>query len=203
MNVQQAINSRRSIRKFRSDQIERNILEQIINSATMAPSAKNRQPWFFTVVEQQANKIELLKCLRQGIARLQKENLKLNIFRPDIEQALETFESMSQAPVTIIVTCRNNSRVSNDDGVKWNLVMKDIEVVDIQSIGAALQNMTLTATSLGIGCLWNCDVLYAYPELSEWLGLKFPIIAAISLGYFDEVPNPRPRISIDEITEWK
>ena len=45
------IENRRSIRKYRSDEIDRKLIEEIIYSATLAPSAKNRQPWKFIVYQ--------------------------------------------------------------------------------------------------------------------------------------------------------
>ncbi|MCD6590881.1 MAG: nitroreductase family protein [Candidatus Aenigmarchaeota archaeon] len=44
------IKSRRSIRKYTDKQIDRNILEEIINAARLSPSALNIQPWHFVVV---------------------------------------------------------------------------------------------------------------------------------------------------------
>ncbi len=74
------------------------------------------------------------------------------------------------------------------------------DVVNIQSIGAAIQNMLLAAVELGIGSLWVCDVFYAYEELCEWLGEEGEMIAAICLGFADESPDARWRKPIDEVT---
>lgn len=38
------IENRRSVRKYKPDEIERKLIEEIIYSASLAPSAKNRQP---------------------------------------------------------------------------------------------------------------------------------------------------------------
>ena len=73
---------------------------------------------------------------------------------------------------------------------------------DLQSIGACIQNMLLAAYELGLGSLWICDVFYAYEELSEWLGETGQMIAAVSLGYADEKPGPRPRKPISEVTRF-
>ena len=43
------IENRRSIRKYKPDEIERKLIEEIIYSASLAPSAKNRQHWKFIV----------------------------------------------------------------------------------------------------------------------------------------------------------
>lgn len=45
------IENRRSIRKYKPDEIERKLIEEIIYSASLAPSAKNRQLWKFIVYQ--------------------------------------------------------------------------------------------------------------------------------------------------------
>ena len=44
-NRMKEIENRRSIRKFRSQKIEREIIDNILKAGIDAPSAKNRQPW--------------------------------------------------------------------------------------------------------------------------------------------------------------
>lgn len=96
--------------------------------------------------------------------------------------------------------------IFNPDGVHpWLLRPIDQmfhEVVDIQSIGAAIQNMLLAAQALGLGSLWICDVFYAYEELINWLDETSQMIAAVSFGYPDEQPAARPRKPINEVTRW-
>ena len=77
------------------------------------------------------------------------------------------------------------------------------EICNAQSIGAAIENMTLTATELGLGSLWICDTYFAYEELTEWLGTEGALYAALAVGYADESPAPRPRKDINSITEWR
>jgi len=76
------------------------------------------------------------------------------------------------------------------------------DIVDIQSIGAAIQNMLLAAQTLGLGSLWICDIFFAYDALVEWLGAEGEMIAAVSLGYPYQTPEPRPRKSVDDITVY-
>ena len=106
---------------------------------------------------------------------------------------------MAQAPATIFIF--------NPEGLHpW--LMRPIDqmfwdVVNIQSIGAAIQNMLLAAEDLGLGSLWICDVFAAYEELGRWLGESAQMIAAVSFGYPDEQPAARPRKSVDEVTRWR
>ena len=60
------IENRRSIRKYKRHEISKEIIEDIIYSATLAPSAKNRQPWKF-IVYQEEEKNKLVDVMRHGI----------------------------------------------------------------------------------------------------------------------------------------
>ena len=50
MDVFEAIEKRRSIRKYESTPVPEEKLEKILEAARLAPSARNRQPWHFIVV---------------------------------------------------------------------------------------------------------------------------------------------------------
>ena len=68
------IENRRSIRKYKPDEIERKLIEEIIYSASLAPSAKNRQPWKF-IVYQGKEKDKLVDVMRHGINSEKTTNL--------------------------------------------------------------------------------------------------------------------------------
>ena len=59
MDVFEAIKSRRSIRKFKQEQIPEYALTDILNAGRLAPSAANRQSWRFVVVKDADLKHEL------------------------------------------------------------------------------------------------------------------------------------------------
>jgi nitroreductase len=59
MKFGDVINSRRSIRKYKSDDIPKDYITEILNSARIAPSGSNKQPWHFIVV----NKKEIIQKL--------------------------------------------------------------------------------------------------------------------------------------------
>ena len=47
----QVIDSRRSIRKFQDKPLARQDIREILQAGIKAPSAKNRQPWRYVVVQ--------------------------------------------------------------------------------------------------------------------------------------------------------
>lgn len=190
MNTIEAIAARRSIRKFQDKPIPEEALQSVLTAAIQAPSGKNRQPWRFIVV-QGDKRAEMVRLMREGIEQEKAEGR-------NIGSAEWTTQVMEQAPVTIFVL--------NPEGMPpWlahSIEQNFWDVVNIQSIGAAIQNMLLAAQEVGLGSLWICDVFSAYAGLSQWLGEKGALIAAVSLGYPAESPAARPRKPVSEVTRW-
>jgi len=191
MNTIDAITQRRSIRKFKPDPLPEDILRAIIAAGMQAPSGKNRQPWKFVIVNED-QRPEMVRLLREGIA---KEKAKGG----DPSSSEYSANIMERAPVTVFVF--------NPDGLSpWlahSIDQNFTELVDTQSIGAAIQNMLLAGQELGVGSLWICDVFYAYQALCDWLGEKGEMIAAVSFGYPAESPAARSRKSYGELVRVK
>jgi nitroreductase len=190
MNTLEAISQRRSIRRFKDTPLADEVLHQILHAGTLAPSGKNDQPWRFYVVRED-KRDEMVRVMRQGMAHAQEAGVPLG-------SAEWTAKIMERAPVTVFVVNENAAYAKTPEDVGAALG----NLVDVQSIGAAIQNMLLAALELGVGSLWICDVFYAYEELCAWLGTERQMIAAISFGYADEQPGARPRKAVDEVTEW-
>jgi nitroreductase len=197
MNITEAILSRRSIRKFLEKDIDTNILEKIIEAGIFAPSGKNRQPWKFVVISHE-KKYEMIKTIKDGIENEKAGNGLLKNFTKFISSAKHTVKIMEEAPVTIFIINTEN-KLSLNQTVEEKL----FEMINIQSIGASIENMILAALEYGIGSLWICDIYFAYNELRKWLKTDNQIVAALSLGYPDEHPLARPRKEKDTLVEWK
>jgi nitroreductase len=190
MNALEAIAGRRSIRKFQDKPLPDEIVRQILEAGTLAPSGKNGQPWRFYVVRED-KRAEMVRVMREGMAHAQEAGVPPG-------GAEWTARIMERAPVTVFVFNENAhyAELPQDIGDMLGIL------VAVQSIGAAIQNMLLAALELGVGSLWICDVFYAYEELCAWLGETHQMIAAVSFGYPDEAPGPRPRKAVDEVTTW-
>ncbi len=186
MNTLEAIERRRSIRRFKSAPFSRETIEKLLHAATQSPSAKNRQPWRFVVVESERYRAQMVRIMRSKIDYLKEKGLETG-------SSEWSAKAMSEAPVTIFVF--NGESINDTSEVSWSLV-------DVQSIGAAIQNMLLAAQEMDLGSLWICDVYYAYEDLCHWLGRDDQMIAAVSIGYPDEAPGPRPRRPWEEVTTW-
>ncbi len=191
MDTFEAIAQRRSIRRFKDAPIAEDVLLKILEAGTLAPSGKNAQPWRFVVV-QEDQRDAMVRVMREGIANLKAQNL-------DTGSAEWTVKVMEQAPVTIFVFNAEAEGLIPEKPIPaliW-------ELVNVQSIGAAIQNMLLAAQAQGVGSLWIGDIFMAYRELCEWLDQTHEMVAAVTFGYPDEQPSARPRKSVDEVTTWR
>jgi nitroreductase len=190
MNTIEAIAKRRSIRKYTGEPLAETELQAILQAAQQAPSGKNRQPWKLVVV-QSDKRPEMIQVMRTGIAKTKARGY-------DTGSAEWSANFMEQAQATVFLF--------NPLGIPpWKAHTVDQmfdDVVDIQSIGAAIQNMLLAAEDLGIGSLWICDVFSAYAELQDWLGEPGEMIAAVAFGHPAENPPARPRKAMSEIARF-
>lgn len=192
-----AIINRRSIRRYKADNVPKNMIEKIIKAGIMAPSSKNRQPWKFIVATGDSKKRALV-AMKDGLER---ERVKPLL--PDSAQYLSgaeyTLKIMEQAPAVIFIV--------NTLGLDINRSVtpeeRIYEMCNAQSVGAAIENMTLTATELGLGSLWICDTYFAYEELCGWLDTDGELLAAMAVGYGDEAPKARPRKPMEEVIQWR
>jgi nitroreductase len=190
LNTREAIAARRSVRAFKSDPIPDEALQAILQAATQAPSAKNRQPWRFVVVKGE-DRAEMVRVMREGITQTKAQG-------EDPGSSGWTANIMEQAPVTVFVFNPHGTYPWLPHSI--DQIFQDL--INVQSIGAAIQNMLLAALDLGIGSLWICDVFYAYGELCQWLGEKAQMVAAVSFGYPGESPAARPRKPVDQVARW-
>lgn len=193
-----AIYHRRSIRKFTDKPISQQDIVEIIQSGRKAPSSKNRQPWKYIVVEGKP-KEEMLNVFRQGIMREENDDALLPQSRQHLPSAKRTIEIMAEAPTIVFIV----NSLGKSIMAALTPEERISEICNIQSIGASIQNMLLTATEKGIGSLWICDIYFAYPELCKWLNADGQLVAAIAFGYPNEFPNERPRKKMDDILEWR
>ena len=183
------IYKRRSIRRFKDQEVPRGLIEKVMEATVQAPSGKNRQPWSFVILEGE-KKNQLVDVMENQIASLKKHKIKTGT-------SGNTAKCMRQAPVLVLIF---NTGIKKNS--LFNISSNYMRLVDLQSIGGAIQTMLLAAEELGLGTLWICDVFYADKEICKFAHKTDELIAAVSIGYADEAPNARPRMEWQDVTEW-
>lgn len=182
METLNAIEGRRSIRKYTEKKLDKKIIEDILNCGRLAPSAKNRQPWYFVIVTDEIK--DKIVNLMINYAETSLDEIDL----VDRNTIIPTANVIKQSPTLILIF-----REKNDKRI----------IEDCLGIGACIQNMCLRATDLSIGSLWIRDVEYISEIISKLIGLdNLELNCALSLGYADQTPKMRPRKELKDITKW-
>ena len=192
----QEIENRRSIRKYKPDKIERKLIEEIIYSASLAPSAKNRQPWKF-IVYQGEEKDKLVDVMRHGINSEKTTHELMPEWAFAIPDAENTVRIMQEVLIAVLNTNQYTPFASIENEKRI------VEISDSLSIGAAIENMILTATGYGLGTLWIANTCFAYNELMDFIGTDSQLTGIVAVGFADEAPAKRPRKPLEEIVEYR
>ncbi len=199
------IRTRRSIRKYKPDDVPDEMINKILEAGRWAPSGENSQPWRFIVVRDRECIRQMGECAGWGSRRrftaefatghmqhrfegLKDPVEKEKAFRKLISGDVSRF--MIRAPVVIVVCAR--------------LAVWDVPYDSF----AAIENMVLMAHSLGLGtCIVVAPVSDMRDDEKMMELLKVPhgykIVAPIAIGYPGEVQGPRPRLPLGEITYYE
>ena len=156
MELMDCIFQRRSIRKYKDKQVDKEILEILIKAGMAAPTACNNQPWEFIAVREK----ETMDKLRNGMVM-----------------------GRYNAPAAIVV-CGNMKLAMGGFKNHWD-----------QDCSAALENILLAATAIGLGSVWigvypmqsyieSVRKVLNIPEYVVPLGIAY-------IGYADEEKQSR------------
>ncbi len=188
MEITQAIQSRRSVGQVKQDPVPRELVEKVLESAVHAPNHKITEPWRFHVFTGKGRG-ELARA-RAELARIQAE----------AEGEEEEFaagritrerKKAFRAPVVIAV-------ISSEG-------RDEIETLEnYAACAAAVQNMQLTAHSLGLATIWRTGAHAYHPYMRDFFGLEDgdKIVAYLYLGYADVGERPRRREPASSRTVW-
>lgn len=159
------IRNRRSTRRFLPEQLKDNELKAIVEAGIYAPSATNKQPWHFTVIQNE----DIINRLSNGFKEVAKKSDNEYIKKYGYNEAFHVFYN---SPTVILV--------SGDENNKYAAV----------DCAAAVENMLIAAESLKIGSCWIGFIAYLLNseegrDFVKELGIPegFKQIHAVALGY--------------------
>ncbi len=173
------IKSRRSIRRYRPEPVPPAILQRLLEAATWAPSAHNRQPWRFAVLTRPAHKTRLAEAMGQ---RLRADRTADGDDPADIERDVaRSYARLTGAPVLIVV-CLSLAEMDvylDPRRAHYETLMA------AQSAAMAAQNLLLLAHAEGLAACWLCAPLFAPDSVRQTLALPedWQPQGVITLGY--------------------
>ena len=168
MDVLQAISGRRSHRAYKAEQLPEEVLGAILKAGLESPSARNHQPWFFSVVQD----AELIQEIHDEAALVLGKGGSPRFADPD-------FQMFYHAPTAIFIF--------GEKEFQWTQV----------DCGIAVENMALAAEGLGVGSVIlglpeaafkgeKADALRARLRCPE----GYDFVIALALGYAGDTKEP-------------
>ncbi|MBT9161959.1 MAG: nitroreductase family protein [Dehalococcoidia bacterium] len=176
MDLMQAIKERRSIRRLKSEPVNNDLVNTVLEAGRWAPSWANTQCWKFVVVRDTLMRGKIAETISPGNPAT---------------------DAIKNAPV-IIVVCGELGR----SGYKKGASMTDKGDWYMFDTALAAQNMMLTAYSLGLGtvAIGNFDAA----KVAELLDVpsNARVVLLLPLGYPVEEPTAPRRKELSEIVSY-
>ncbi len=170
MELNEAIEKRHSVRKFKSTPVPVNDLKEMVRRAGLAPSINNEQPWKFIAVTNAEKIAKMAAIVHDQVRYVFADSSKENVMKT-VEHFATIFED---APAVILVANEPYKAIA-DDIMDHEEINKMRRFPDIQSLGAAVENLLLSAVDLGYGACWLSGLMVARYELESLFNINPPL----------------------------
>ncbi len=198
MELLEAIQKRRTVRKFLPEAVSEETLKKLVGRALLAPSVNALRPWRFIAVTDRTLLNRMADCVEERLQEL--------FGRTDKESLLQTVIHFStlfrEAPAVLFIAAQPSPAVADKlevEGLDHNVISELRQRPDLQSVGAAVQNILLSAVEFGLGACWLSGLMVARAELEAMLKVERPweLVTAVAIGKPESVPPPQQPPSPD------
>jgi nitroreductase len=207
MDLFDAIQGRKSIRRFKETPVPDEDIKKILDAGRFAPSANNTQPWSFLVIKDREVLKNMAAAVREMIDRMipfaesEKQAQRLAAYKSTYYTFFE------HAPVVIAVCMEGYDAGTDLLLARMGYAPEDIKrlrpLPGLQSVSAAIEHMLLAVHALGYGSCWMTGPLVAQEAFGKLLsyGKETFIAALLPIGLPDEDPPTRSRKPLDDISK--
>lgn len=204
------IYKRKSIRKFKDQEVPKEDLMEMLKAATYAPSAKNQQNWHFTVITNKDKIEEIAKVVADRhteIADLAEEEKD----RDNMNKFLKYYTVFKNAPVLVLFYAKSYKsieyKILNDKPECKDLY--DIAISsksEIQTIGAAIENFLLAAANMGYGACYMTGPIHSKDKIYEIIGhdeSEGELMALVPVGVPEDKEASQPkRLPLEDVVTF-
>ena len=196
-----AIQDRRSIREWTTEPISDQDLAMILEAGRLAPSGENAQPWRFIIVKDAETRKKLGALAGGGsnrrftaefvTAQMQERFSDLQ----DEAKKKAAFEKLTSGQVSAFLANASLNIVVCGKKDVWDMPL---------DTSAAIENMLLMVTALGLGACWviaPCIDIRDEERVKALLNIPegFKAVSVISVGRPTRPHRPRPRLPINQL----
>ncbi len=199
LTTKEAIEKRRSIRKFRPEPVPDECIRELLDAARLAPSGCNAQPWRFKIVREPA--------IRQRLADAAHSQTFIAdapviiVCCADIKGYLEGTVSGIQdlGRIGAVEDRIVEILVDRARQMKTSCTVEEIGPRIAANVILAIEHIVLRALDFGLGTCWirlldekKVKTIFGWDE-------NIMVVALLPLGYPAESPPPRKRMPIEEL----
>lgn len=201
LTTKEAIEKRRSIRKFKPDPIPQDVFNELIEAARLAPSGCNAQPWRFKIVTDEATKNQLVAAAHNQsfigkapailVCCADLKGYADNLVSST--QDLESAGALGEDGTVIVQGIKQRASVLK------TLTASQLGLIVGFNVAIAIEHIVLRALDYGLGTCWIKLVdAEQVRKIFNW-DENTIVVALLPIGYPAENPKSRRRKSLDEI----
>lgn len=198
ITTKEAIEQRRSIRKFKPDPVPDEHIMALLDAARLAPSGSNAQPWRFKVIRDRETKLKLSEAAYN------------QLFIADAPIVLVCCADIKGYLDGTVSGIQDLGKIGAIEDRIMKIILEranNIKTMNIEQLGAritfnvaiAIEHIVLRALDFGIGSCWvrlvNEQMI---KDIFGWDDNIY-VVALLPIGYPDESPPPRKRLKLEEI----
>ncbi len=197
LELMQAMQARRSIRKFKSDPVPQEYVSQLIEAARLAPSGTNLQPTRFVVVQSEKARAALNEATPLPFVTKAPLVLACCVDTDSLAGLGTRIGELKEAGAFVDTPLDK----ADSEGYSKRTQMDKTTAQAYLRLNAAIaiDHITLRAIDLGLGTCWIMMFDQAKAKQALQLGDNYHVVALLPVGYPDQAPAARPRLSLDEL----
>ncbi len=194
MELKEAIEKRTSIRSFSDESIPVKDLREMVRRAGLAPSVNNYQPWEFILIVNKDLMEEIADLISEKYDEFPFNNSEIS---SNVRKQVEWYSTFfTGAPALIAVVLKEyKSVMEKGTSVSHDEINRMRNYPDIQSTGACIQNLLLSAVDMGYGGCWLSGPLIAKEEIEKKLNIEAPsqLLSFVTIGKPSKDFKPKPK----------
>lgn len=207
--LSELIRTRRSIRRYKPDEVPDEMLLQAIDLATWAPNGGNFQPWQFVIVKNR----DLISQMADAVdarSRLMASWPEAAPFQEHADRWVRVGAFFREAPACIAVMVGGYQSIADrllaargpaDPAAQEMAEWRRFGASRIQTIGGAVMLLLLALHQQGLGACWMAGPQQAKAEIERILDVpaEMDFVALVPVGFPAEEREGAPRKPLDQV----
>jgi nitroreductase len=190
LSLLEAIYTTRAVRRFEDRPVPLELVNKVLEAATMGPSGRNSQQWHFVVVDDPAIKEQIGEQYRLGYLTGRGE-----LPSEEEDPSIYLAQHMGEAPVLVLVCAPQRQGPPGP---------RRLTLVVYASLFPAIQNMLLAARAYGLAGVLTVNHESRTPEIKAILGLpeQMNIFAIVPLGFPAQKHGKKTRKPVAAVSSY-